>query len=85
MRVPLGKINRWLPSRADENKLLPKSHDYYRFNGSLTTLPCSEGVWCLVMKTTETASKEKIKKFTGIMGHPNNRPMQLTNARVIVQ
>jgi carbonic anhydrase len=44
--------------------LLPKDHDYYRFNGSLTTPPCTEGVWWLVMKDFQNASKEQFDKFT---------------------
>lgn len=65
--------------------LLPKSRDYYRFNGSLTTPPCSEGVRWLVMKNPITASQEQIDRFTKVMGHPNNRPLNPTNARPVLQ
>ncbi|EXJ13605.1 carbonic anhydrase [Imhoffiella purpurea] len=65
--------------------LLPKSHDYYRFTGSLTTPPCTEGVAWLVMKEPVTASAEQIHKFASVMGHPNNRPIQATNHRVILK
>ncbi len=74
-----------LSASVDATKLLPADHDYYRFNGSLTTPPCSEGVWWLVMKNYDTASPEQIKQFTHTMHHPNNRPLQPVNARVIVQ
>ena len=74
-----------LESMVDASVLLPPRHDYYRFNGSLTTPPCSEGVWWLVMKQAETASKEQIKKFAHTMHHPNNRPIQAINARIIVE
>jgi carbonic anhydrase len=76
---------RELPKSVDANILLPHDHDYYRFNGSLTTPPCSEGVWWLVMKYFHTASREQIAKFAQTMGHPNNRPVQPTNARVILK
>jgi carbonic anhydrase len=65
--------------------LLPKDKDYYRFNGSLTTPPCSEGVFWVVMKEPVTASPEQIKEFEEVMHHPNNRPLQPKNARVILK
>lgn len=74
-----------LSSPVNADVLLPQKHDYYRFNGSLTTPPCSEGVVWLVMKYFDTASKEQITKFTHTMHHPNSRPVQPINARVIVQ
>lgn len=65
--------------------LLPSDRDYYRFNGSLTTPPCSEGVNWFVLKEAVTASKAQIEKFQEIMGHPNNRPVQPLNSRVIIK
>ena len=65
--------------------LLPKNHDYYRFNGSLTTPPCSEGVRWLVMKNAVSASKAQIETFTNAMHHANNRPVQATNARPVLK
>lgn len=76
---------RALPRRIDANYLLPHDRDYYRFNGSLTTPPCSEGVWWLVMKQVAMASKEQIEIFSRTMGHPNNRPLQPVNARTILK
>lgn len=70
---------------VDANKLMPSSTDYYRYNGSLTTPPCTEGVWWLVMKNYITASKEQIEKFAHTLHHPNNRPVQPVNARMIVK
>jgi carbonic anhydrase len=74
-----------LPENIDANLLLPVNQDYYRFNGSLTTPPCTEGVWWLVMKSSNTVSKEQIEKFTNAMRHPNNRPVQPVNARMVLQ
>ncbi len=65
--------------------LLPKDRDYYRFNGSLTTPPCTEGVRWLVMKKPVSLSKAQIEKFAKIMHLHNNRPIQATNARVILK
>lgn len=67
------------------NNLLPANKDYYRFNGSLTTPPCSEGVRWFVMKEIVEASKSQIEAFKATMHGPNNRPLQAINARVILQ
>jgi len=76
-------------AKLSENVLgtavMPESTAYYRFSGSLTTPPCSEGVIWLVMKQPVTASKEQIEKFAHAMHHPNNRPVQPTNARLILE
>lgn len=74
-----------LTSQVDANRLLPRRHEYFRFNGSLTTPPCSEGVRWVVMKRIENASSEQIKYFMQVMQHPNNRPVQPVNARLIIQ
>lgn len=63
--------------------LLPKTANYYRFNGSLTTPPCSEGVRWFVLKDTQTLSKDQAAKLMEVMGQ-NNRPLQPLNARVVL-
>ena len=65
--------------------LMPKEKSYYRFNGSLTTPPCTEGVRWFVLKDTIKASKAQINKFRTVMGTDTNRPVQPINARVILQ
>lgn len=65
--------------------ILPPNRNYYRFNGSLTTPPCSEGVRWLVMKNSVSASKEQIEAFTHVMHHPNNRPVQPVKARLVLE
>ena len=74
-----------LPAAVDAAALLPHNRDYYRFNGSLTTPPCSEGVWWLVLKYYVTASEGEIEKFSHAMHHPNNRPVQPKNARPVLK
>ena len=65
--------------------LLPKSRDYYYFNGSLTTPPCSEGVRWMVLKEYQTISKEQAAQFLDVMHHTNNRPTQPANARKVLK
>lgn len=74
-----------LPAGLSAAQLLPADRDYYRFNGSLTTPPCSEGVWWLVMKKPLSASKAQVGQFTKAVGFANNRPIQPVNARPVLQ
>ncbi|WP_313399144.1 carbonic anhydrase [Acinetobacter variabilis] len=67
------------------NEMLPKNLDYYRFSGSLTTPPCSEGVRWLILKEIQQASIKQISEFSKLMGHPNNRPVQSLNGRVVLE
>ena len=69
----------------DANDILPTNKAYYRFNGSLTTPPCSEGVRWFVMKEVVTASKAQIEAFKATMHGVNNRPLQAVNSRVILE
>ena len=73
-----------LAERISASGLLPTDHDYYRFTGSLTTPPCTEGVAWVVMKHPVTASAEQIRRFAEVMHHPNNRPIQPVNARAVL-
>ncbi|MET0067173.1 MAG: carbonic anhydrase family protein [Candidatus Thiodiazotropha sp.] len=74
-----------LSAPVDPGVLLPENHDYYRFNGSLTTPPCSEGVAWYVIKQIDSASEEQIEHFAHTMHHDNNRPLQPLNARLIIE
>ncbi|NUF27686.1 carbonic anhydrase [Gilliamella sp. ESL0254] len=69
---------------VDIKALLPNRLDFYRFSGSLTTPPCSEGVRWIVLEQESSASAEQIEKFHSIIHHDNNRPVQPLNGRVIV-
>jgi carbonic anhydrase len=65
--------------------LLPRNRDYYRYNGSLTTPPCTEGVRWLVFKHAAEVSKKQIAAFRHVMHHDNNRPVQPVNARPVLR
>ena len=91
----LAKLWEKMPNKAGEksapatglsvSQLLPNERDYYRFNGSLTTPPCSEGVSWFVIKKPATASKAQIQQFSKAIGFANNRPIQSKNARSVLQ
>ena len=74
-----------LPLAFNAETLLPLKRSYYRFNGSLTTPPCAEGVRWIVFRQPVAVSKEQIAAFTRVIGHPNNRPVQPVNARVVLE
>src|SRR5436305_7641306 len=62
--------------------LLPSNHNYYTFDGSLTTTPCTEGVSWYVLETHLSLSKAQIEKFASI--YPRNaRPIQPLHNRVV--
>ena len=56
-------------------------------SGSVTAAPptCSEGVRWLVMKEPVHVSQAQIDAFKAVMHHPNNRPVQPLNGRLVLQ
>ncbi|KAI3694494.1 hypothetical protein L1987_77459 [Smallanthus sonchifolius] len=64
------------------------SKRYYRYGGSLTTPPCSEGVTWTVAANAKTISKDQIKLLQGAVDHEfheNARPVQELNGRTVTQ
>lgn len=70
---------------VDLSRLFPADEHYYRFSGSLTTPPCTEGVRWLVMKNPVTLSEQQLEQFQKALRHANNRPLQPRHGRVIVE
>jgi carbonic anhydrase len=48
---------RAIPTGFNAAALLPTDRSYFRFEGSLTTPPCSEGVRWLVLRTAVSVSR----------------------------
>ena len=65
--------------------LRPAPADYFRFSGSLTTPPCTEGVRWLLLKEAVPVSGKQVKAFEAVLHHPNNRPLQPVGARPVLQ
>lgn len=90
----LAKIWNHMPEKANDvftsdvmvnaSNLLPDNRSYTRYDGSLTTPPCSEGVKWHVLTTPLQLSKAQIGKFRAII-HDNNRPVQPLNGRKLSQ
>lgn len=74
-----------LPQIVSAGDLIPDVKSYFRFNGSLTTPPCSEGVTWIVMDHADKASADQLNAFLQTMHHANNRPVQPLNARIVVR
>lgn len=90
----VDKVWRYMPAKANATmdvsslsvnaaKMLPADRDYYAFEGSLTTPPCTEGVRWMVLKDTVQVSAEQIAKFQRTMHHDNNRPVQPLYGRTV--
>lgn len=67
-------VSAWLPRIGE---------DYYRFSGSLTTPPCSEGVRWFVLQNNKDLSQAQVDALHKAMGD-NNRPIQPLNARLVL-
>ncbi len=92
--MALAEIWNHLPSQAgpaqdfdgvliNGRDLLPGKRAYYRYMGSLTTPPCSEGVNWFFMVTPIQASLEQVLQFAAPIGS-NNRPIQSGNGRLVL-
>jgi len=62
------------------SNLLPKEFDFFSYEGSLTTPPCTEGVRFFILKTPVNVSREQV---IGFPFKRNARPVQPLNDRVI--
>lgn len=74
-----------LSEPVDYNTLVIGSNDYFLYNGSLTTPPCTEGVQWTVFRQPIVASQQQIQHFHDLLGFDNNRPIQPHNARIVLQ
>jgi carbonic anhydrase len=68
----------------DPGALLPANPGYYRYTGSLTTPPCSQGIVWTVLQQPIEASPEQIRQFAALYKN-NARPVQGHNRRYLLQ
>ncbi len=66
--------------RFNPANLLPRERDFWSYEGSLTTPPCSEKVRFFILKTPINMSREQIAQFPFKL---NARPVQPLNGRTI--
>ena len=73
-----------VPDAVDLPALLPELRTSWRYRGSLTTPPCTEGVSWIVLDEPLALSAGQIRAFASIF--PNNfRPVQALGERVLVR
>lgn len=63
--------------------VLPTDRSSYRYSGSLTTPPCTEGVSWFVLATPVEVSADQLAAFRSVI-EPNNRPVQDGHGRELV-
>jgi carbonic anhydrase len=71
------------PAGGNPNGLLPQSRKYWKYEGSLTTPPCSEVVDWMVLTDPIKVTQADIDKFTALFSM-NARPAQPANRRFIL-
>lgn len=69
---------------VDPTGMLPQDRTTYRYPGSLTTPPCTEGVAWLLMTEPLEVSANQLAAYTQIY-EGNNRPVQPLNDREVVE
>ncbi len=70
--------------KEDPSTLLPANHRFYRYEGSLTTPPCSETVVWTIMKEPIKVSEKSIAEFQKLYS-ANARPLQDIGRRYILE
>ena len=77
-----GKISKPDGLTITASKLLPENKYYYKYEGSLTTPPCTEGVNWHILKAPIEISEAQLRAFQGVFT-VNARPIQSLNNRTI--
>ncbi|MGH3028559.1 MAG: carbonic anhydrase family protein, partial [Gaiellaceae bacterium] len=69
-------------AELDWEAMLPDDRATIRYEGSLTTPPCTEGVRWLLMQETVSLSDDQLAAFDAAYSG-NNRPVQPLNGRAV--
>ncbi len=73
-----------LPDPIDLLSLFPSDKRFYRYDGSLTTEPYTEGIKWFVIKEPIQMSQDMIEKHKHILHGPNSREEQPRNNRTVL-
>lgn len=70
--------------RFEKLKLHTSHESYFRYNGSLTTPPCTEGIRWYILKMPATMSAKQAATFVDLIGEDARGPQPL-HARIILE
>jgi carbonic anhydrase len=79
---PMGQNRQILGQSLNAIALLPQEADYYSYDGSLTTPPCTENVKWYIFEQPMAVSVEQIQAFQSIYAQ-DARPLQPINGRTV--
>jgi len=68
--------------QIDINQMLPQEREYFTFEGSLTTPPCTEGVKWILLKQPLSISAAQLAQYQATYSQ-NARPLQPLNDREV--
>jgi len=90
----LGAIGAAAPAEAGKSEpfdipvgdlaVVPDGRAHYRYSGSLTTPPCTEGVRWLILEETGSLSSEQVETFVNLIGEDARGPQPL-NGRLVLR
>ncbi|KAL1822490.1 hypothetical protein ACET3Z_009268 [Daucus carota] len=79
-----SNITETYPGMIDPDDITEDDESFYRYSGSLTTPPCTEGVIWTVQKKIMTVSQSQVDLLlNAVHGNENARPLQAINKRKI--
>lgn len=81
--LPRHKGDSLTLGKFDASDLFPAQRDYYTYEGSLTTPPCTEDIQWMVLKTPLTVSEDQMTTFQ-LLFPMNARPVQPVNKRTVL-
>lgn len=91
-RTPLSRVLTAAPNRSgltravttvDPREFLPAGLAQFRYQGSLTTPPCTEGVEWIVLRHPAPVAATEVDNYRALFPH-SNRPTQPRNGRPVV-
>jgi carbonic anhydrase len=83
--LPRSEGDRRSVPSFDLLSVLPRERQMFRYAGSLTTPPCTEGVRWHVMQSPTTVSQQQVAAFLERFKNGNSRPVQPLKARDILR